>query len=121
MRRILAFLPEEDIERIVSGPLQAFTPATITSADTLKDVLARIRSQGYAEDFGEMTVGIRSFAAPVFDASGGVIGAVSVPLIGEAVPERARIIRQAVVAAAAQVTAAVTHGESPRLRVSNLD
>lgn len=109
-KAVLAFAPTEDIERIVSSPLQAFTPATITNADTLRDVLSRIRQQGYAEDFGEMTVGIRSFAAPVFDAGGGVLGAISVPFIGEAVPERAHSIQQAVVAAASEITNAVAPG-----------
>lgn len=106
-KAVLAFLPQPDIDRIANGQLAAFTPFTITDGDTLRETLSAIRAQGYAEDAGEMTAGVRSFAAPIFDASGGVIAAISVPFIGDAVPERARAIRQAVMDAARRISSSL--------------
>jgi DNA-binding IclR family transcriptional regulator len=106
-KAVLAFLPAEEIEEVLNGHLMAFTRASITNPKALRGTLNSIRERGYAEDFGEMTQSIRSFAAPVLDGSGGVIGAVSVPFLGEVEPERAAAIRDAVIEAAGRISAAI--------------
>ena len=51
------------------GPLEAFTPSTITDPALLAGDRA-VRAQGYAEAFEEREPGLNAIAAPVFDAAG---------------------------------------------------
>jgi DNA-binding IclR family transcriptional regulator len=60
------------------APLAAMTPTTITDRAALLAELAETRARGYAVDNGESTVGLRCLAAPVFDASGRMVAAMSV-------------------------------------------
>lgn len=66
---ILAFLPEQQIEQIASGELNAFNPATITDAGKLRTELAQVRERGYAINRGYYRSGIFAVGAPVFDAA----------------------------------------------------
>jgi IclR family acetate operon transcriptional repressor len=104
---VLAFMPEDEAEQVLAGHLMAYTSASITNPKALRSTLKTIRERGYAEDFGEMTQSIRSFAAPIFDGGDGVLGAVSVPFLGEVEPERAEAIRDAVLAAGTRINAAI--------------
>ena len=58
--------------------LQRLTPHTITDRAALLTELAEIRSRGYAYDSGESTVGLQCIAAPVRDATGHIVAAMSV-------------------------------------------
>uniref|UniRef100_A0A7C5RU55 IclR family transcriptional regulator n=1 Tax=Thermomicrobium roseum TaxID=500 RepID=A0A7C5RU55_THERO len=102
---LLAWLPEEELERLLSeGPLVALTPRTITDPAALRAELARVREQGYAVDRGETLPDVWCFGAPVRDASGAVIAALSIsvpvtrvsemrlPLLVAAVQQAAREI-----------------------------
>jgi IclR family acetate operon transcriptional repressor len=96
-KAILAFLPKPEIDRyFASGPLQRFTPDTITDPTHLGRELARIRKRGYAVSRQEVVLGAGGVAAPIFDSTGQVIASigVSAPLqrltaakIVETVPE----------------------------------
>ena len=77
-RAIFAFAPETTLEKLLSGPLVARTPRTITDAARLRDVFADVRKQGYAIEDEENQPGVRVIAAPVRDATGAVVGAVGV-------------------------------------------
>jgi IclR family acetate operon transcriptional repressor len=77
-RAILAFLPSEVIEQVISAGLPALTPATIRSAARLRRELALVRERGYAASRGERQEGAASVAAPVFGTDGEVAGAISV-------------------------------------------
>ena len=70
---LLAFgdgaLPEE---------LPALTGQTITNRAALDAELERARSRGFATAAEELEVGLNAVAAPVFDAAGACIAAVSV-------------------------------------------
>lgn len=108
---VLAFMPEEEVDKLLAGHLMAYTPASITNPKALRATLKTIRERGYAEDSGEMTQSIRSFAAPVFDGGNAVLGAVSVPFLGEVEPERADAIREAVLSTGSRINAAIRgHG-----------
>ncbi len=115
---VLAFLPDDEADKILSGHLMAYTQASITNPKALRSTLRAIRERGYAEDFGEMTQSIRSFAAPIFDAARRVIGAVSVPFLGEVEPERATAIRDAVLDAAGQINASIAGETRPAPRAA---
>jgi IclR family acetate operon transcriptional repressor len=58
--------------------LERYTDHTITSLGALDRELAGIRRNGYATAVAELEEGLVAVAAPVFDADGGCIGALSV-------------------------------------------
>ena len=82
-KAMLAHLPAERREWWLSRPIDAATPTTIADPEALRAQLEEIRGRGWAYSDGERTVGIRAVAAPVFDHTGSVVGALgfSVPTI----------------------------------------
>jgi IclR family acetate operon transcriptional repressor len=77
-KAILAFSPKEVVDELLSHPLVARTPATVTSPPSLREELEGVRARGYAVDNIENEPDIRCVGAPVFDHTGGVVAAVSV-------------------------------------------
>ena len=74
-----AFLPQDERNRIlrqVERP--AFTTATIVDRKRFERELQTIQEQGYALDNGEREAGVRCVAAPIFNAHGLVVAAVSI-------------------------------------------
>lgn len=59
-------------------PLTSLTPQTLAEPQLLRDELARARERGFAIDDEEREEGVRCVAAPVFNALGAAIGALSV-------------------------------------------
>jgi DNA-binding IclR family transcriptional regulator len=55
-----------------------FTPNTIASLETLNSELAKIYQQGYAYDHEEVVLGLCCVAAPIYEADGKVIAAMSI-------------------------------------------
>lgn len=62
----------------VPGELAVLTDRTIVDALALAGELERTRSRGYARAVEELEVGLNSVGAPVFDAAGRCVAAVSV-------------------------------------------
>jgi IclR family acetate operon transcriptional repressor len=81
-KAILSMLPLEQQDYWLSRPIESVTPRTITDPDALRMELAEVRRRGWAGSASERTSGIRAVAAPIFDHSGAVIGA-----LGLSVPE----------------------------------
>lgn len=78
-KAMLAYLPREQVERIVERHgLVRRTPNTITDPARLFQELAAIRARGYSIDNVENEEGIRCVGAAIFDHRGRVAGAVSV-------------------------------------------
>jgi DNA-binding IclR family transcriptional regulator len=76
---LLAYLPENQLLGLFDhAGLAKTSPKTIDSRDRLLEELEVVRKQGYAASDGELFLGIRALAAPIFDASGEVAAAVSV-------------------------------------------
>jgi DNA-binding IclR family transcriptional regulator len=75
---LLAYGPAELQERVCAEPLRAFTPYTITDPGRLRAVLAEVRGTGVALSDRQITDDAVSAAAPVRDARGTVVAAVSV-------------------------------------------
>lgn len=71
-------LAQLDKDRVRTGKLSAETLATITDRDKFFEHLRSVASQGWATDLEECALGLCCVAAPVQDASGGVIAALSV-------------------------------------------
>jgi DNA-binding IclR family transcriptional regulator len=77
-KAILAFSDAEEVGGLVSEPLAAITPKTITSRQQLDRELATIKRSGAAFDVEESQLGLFCVAAPVRGARGTAIAAVSV-------------------------------------------
>ena len=75
---ILAFAPEPNRRRLLSGQLKQRTPRSIVDLDELEKQLAAAREAGYALTFEELEVGLDAIAAPVFSADGEVVAAIDV-------------------------------------------
>ena len=73
-----AGLARLDTEHVRAGKLSAQTPATITDRDKFFEHLRAVGSQGWATDLEECAQGLCCVAAPVHDASGAVVAALSV-------------------------------------------
>jgi IclR family acetate operon transcriptional repressor len=75
----LADLSEPELERwLQRTPRAQHTPQSITDAAHLTEHLVDVRRRGYAIDDQEFNVGVRCVAGGVRDASGQVVGAISV-------------------------------------------
>jgi IclR family KDG regulon transcriptional repressor len=78
-KALLANLPAEEIEQIVARRgLQRYTENTLVDQISLLEEIATIRSRGVAFDNEEHEKSVRCVAAPVFDAQGQVIAAISI-------------------------------------------
>jgi DNA-binding IclR family transcriptional regulator len=75
---LLAYLPEAEADRFLSGALERFTVHTITDPEELRNVLALVRQQGYATAREELEEGLNVVAAPVYERDGQVRAAVCI-------------------------------------------
>lgn len=78
-KALLAFIPRQHLDRLLDGwKLDPRTEHSITSVRKLRKELDASRARGYAENRHESEVGVVSVAAPIRDASGTTIAAMSV-------------------------------------------
>jgi IclR family acetate operon transcriptional repressor len=77
-KAFLAFLPKDEVERYLAGPLAKVTERTITDPGRLRRELATIRRRGWSQSLGERQAGAGSVAAPIFDDRGHPVAVVSV-------------------------------------------
>jgi IclR family pca regulon transcriptional regulator len=76
---VLAFLPRKTVLRVLNMRERVkLTPATPVTIAEITQCLERIRRQGYAVADPEVIVGLRVLAAPVLDADGQSVAAISV-------------------------------------------
>lgn len=75
---LLAFLPPDLREQVLSGPLAAANENTIIEPDALRADLAKIRTMGFATSFGERVGGIHTVAVPLVNDEGRTTAALSV-------------------------------------------
>jgi DNA-binding IclR family transcriptional regulator len=69
-KALLAFLAEDEIERVVAEPLERLCRATITNPQALRTNLREIRDQGWALSLEETNVGVWGVAVPLLDEHG---------------------------------------------------
>jgi IclR family pca regulon transcriptional regulator len=78
-RVLLADLSEDALAEVMeTASVSGIIPRVTPSMSELSDSLAQIRAQGWAISDEQLSVGIRSIAAPVRDASGATIAALNV-------------------------------------------
>jgi DNA-binding IclR family transcriptional regulator len=102
-KMLLASLPDEKLTAVLGedtgdGPLEAMTPASITSREELEKELAEIRERGVAVERQESNPDVNCVAAPVRDAGGSVVAAlsISVPTVRWSEERRGELERLAV-------------------------
>ena len=76
-KAMLAFAGEAAASDLFAEPLPRLTSATLTPA-VLRQELDDIRERGFARERDEAILGESSVAAPIFDHSGSVVGAIGV-------------------------------------------
>jgi IclR family transcriptional regulator, KDG regulon repressor len=97
---ILAFLPEEDRDRILRSPLPRIAEETLVKPDQIRDRCAHIAETGISYSSGEIVLGTAAVASPIFGADGAVAGAVGVTGLVERIVDFDESIR----AAACEIT-----------------
>jgi IclR family pca regulon transcriptional regulator len=81
---ILAFAPVESQRAVLEmAPRVKLSERTITDVGALLERLAEIRARGWALSDGENAYGLRTVAAPIFDASGKAIAGISATIRAE--------------------------------------
>lgn len=80
-KAILAFLPEESVNEIISNTnFYKRTPKTVSGKEALLKQLEAVRKNGYAKDGEEYVDGLISFAAPIFDYRNSPVAAISISM-----------------------------------------
>ena len=74
---LLAHAPAEVQEEVLGRPVERYTMKTVTDPRQLRRMLADVRTQGFAVSDRQISMDTLSVAAPVQDAQGQVIAAVS--------------------------------------------
>ena len=109
-KALLAFLPQEQLDEIL--PFLTFEPSTPQTHTNLDDFLAdlrEVRQRGYGVDDEEHIPGLFCLAAPVFDAGGRPIAAISVSNVKIMLPDQEAVDRlgRDVLKATAEFTASL--------------
>ncbi len=110
-------LSEEELAELVhQRPLIRHNDNTIVSLKKLKEDLQRVRARGYAIDDEEEEVGMRCIGAPILDAGGKTIAALSITgttdqITMENLPELSAALRSTVSALGEALKAAPEHAE----------
>jgi IclR family acetate operon transcriptional repressor len=81
-KAIMSGMPADELERHLAKPITPITTTTIVDRGEIDRELEAARLRGYADSKGQRTVGIYAVAAPVFDHTQKVVGA-----LGASVPE----------------------------------
>jgi DNA-binding IclR family transcriptional regulator len=95
---LLAHAPADIQEQVLAGPLERWTPMTISSQDQLRRILADVRQNGYSVSDRQVTIDALSVGAPVRGADDEVIASLSI--VAHADGAESRTLAAAVRAAA---------------------
>jgi IclR family acetate operon transcriptional repressor len=76
-KAIMAWLPEDEMQRMLAHGMKRFTERTITDFPALIEDLRHVRRNGYAIDREEFLPGVICVGAAIRDQAGTVIGAIS--------------------------------------------
>ncbi len=78
-KSLLAGLSDSALDELYDGvSLEKRTPKSIDNLSDLKREIAEVRARGYAVDRGETLEDLRCVGAPIYDAHGSVVAAVSI-------------------------------------------
>jgi IclR family acetate operon transcriptional repressor len=99
-KAILAWLPEDEIRRIVGKEMTRYTDNTITDFPEYLEELRLVRRTGHAFDDEEYLPGVTCIGAAIRDQAGGVIGGISASMpTMRASKDHLALVRDEVIAA----------------------
>lgn len=75
---LLSGLDDDALSRTLGDDLPAYTEATVTDLQLLSKEVAEVRERGFSTAVDELEVGLTAVAAPIHNAHGDVIAAISV-------------------------------------------
>ncbi len=75
---LLAYMDGSDLERALSQPLERATERSVIDPEALRRQLGQVVARGYAQTLEELEEGLNAVAAPIRQADGKVIAALSV-------------------------------------------
>jgi DNA-binding IclR family transcriptional regulator len=101
---LLAHQDDAEIDRVLSQPLKALTPRSVTDPEVLKRQLKRIRTRGYEFAVDDVAVGLSALAVPILDREGGLVCCISLSGLTPQMSQRGRPVHLDLMrAAAAQI------------------
>lgn len=113
---ILSHMDTDEIETYLRTTLASYTDRTVTDPGAIRDRLDRTRAEGHTWSLAEFADDLNSVAAPSFAADGSLLGAVGVHGPAYRFPaDRRAAITEAVIAAAARLTDAMSRSHSPSI------
>ncbi|MGW0613602.1 IclR family transcriptional regulator [Streptomyces sp. NPDC002788] len=79
-RAVLAHLPKQDVEEIITQGLERYSDTTPTDPDELRAELDRIRIDGYAVNRNQYRPDVCAIAAPILDEEGTPLATVAISM-----------------------------------------
>ncbi|HEY2206558.1 MAG TPA: IclR family transcriptional regulator C-terminal domain-containing protein [Pseudonocardia sp.] len=76
-RALLAWAPDEQVERVIGSGLRRLTDRTVTDPGLFRAALREVRGRGWSLVAGELEYGLVSVSAPVHDRTGAVVAALA--------------------------------------------
>ncbi|CAO3428275.1 IclR family transcriptional regulator [Azospirillum doebereinerae] len=76
-RVLLAYLPEDEVSRVLARGTTRLTPFTTTEPKALMEELEAVRRNGWSVAVDDVYEGLAAIAMPVFDPEGALVAAVS--------------------------------------------
>lgn len=89
-KAVLAFMDEDEVERILPRELPKLTPNTLSRRWEVLEQLDAVRKTGLAYDDEEYTIGMCCIGSPVFDVTGAAVAGLGVTYILSNVTEADR-------------------------------
>ncbi len=117
---LLAYSERTILDQVLTGKLNRMTAKSIIDPAELASSLESVRARGFAIDDEESTLGVRCASAPVFDAAGAVIAAISISTIKSQVSLRCvEELGQQISLVANTITQALSGTQKPPLRIAS--
>jgi DNA-binding IclR family transcriptional regulator len=115
---ILAFLPPDEIDAVLSVNANAYTAFNGLAASEVKTALPLIRERGYAIDEGRLVEGISALAVPIRPKGRDVVAALSINMTSARLaqarlPALLAMLRQEVAMVEAQLSATGKRRNAP--------
>jgi IclR family acetate operon transcriptional repressor len=117
---MIAWLPEDQIRRMLPDNLRRFTDNTIVAFDVLIEELRHVRRNGFAIDREEFQPGVICVGSAIRDHAGAVVGAISASAPAmRATEDHLALMRREVIAATNALSAELGEPGSMQPIVTN--
>ncbi|AYG62806.1 IclR family transcriptional regulator [Rhizobium jaguaris] len=114
-RVMLAYAPQPTVEDYLSRVrFLSYTRYTITELQDIRDILAKVRRDGYAINDQEFVTGSTGIAAPLFDANGNVVAALNLGTLTSRYVERREALLLMLRSTADEISRSLGYRAKPR-------